>query len=521
MKRPLLISAAVGLVVAVLAFLIAPDPLRLGSAAGGDAGLVDRVRAVVGTDTDGYRALSVAFIDRGQVSAALVGDAPGGSQFEIGSTTKTMTGMLFADMVAEGTVRADETLASALPAVRFADPDTASITLEELASHRSGLPRLAPGYLSMAKSQFAVVRGANPYAGEDVKAVLASAAEVSPGNGRGHVNYSNFGMALLGQALAAKAGKPYDQLVTERLLRPLGMSDTYLVAPGPLSDLPPEPASALPSTPASGPTSESASRTSPSGPADGSTATGHRTEAWSGEGYAPAGIGPRSTAADMAKLVAGALAGTAPGADATRPRFAEDGDGRIGYAWFTDRYGDREITWHNGGTGGFRSYIAFDRSTQQGVVVLSNTDRSVEWIGLKLLGAEPPNGTASASPGLVRISVTIVLLVWAAGSLLLLAFTPTGRDKTWWRSKPDRLRFVTTALSTIAVLSLGYLIGAWLQVPPVLWALATGLSAAGAAGLVLRWRELPTIADGRPRARWALGVGSAAVSILVIVALAG
>ena len=495
MKRPLLISAAVGLVVAVLAFLIAPDPHRLGSAGTGDAALADRVRADPGRRHGGIsgpvRGLRRAWTDLDRPGRR----GPGGPLFEIGSITKAMTGMLLADLVADGTVRADETLASALPAVRFDDPDTASITLEELASHRSGLPRLAPGYLSLVRSQFAAVRGGNPYAGQDVDALLAAAADASPGDGRGHVNYSNFGMALLGQALAAKAGKPYDQLVTERLLRPLGMSDTVIQAPEPRR----------------------------TGRPTGSTATGHRIEAWSGEGYAPAGIGPRSTAADMARLVAGSLAGTAPGSDATRPRFDEDGEGngRIGYAWFTDRYGDREITWHNGATGGFQSYVAFDRSTQQGVVVLGNTDRAVEWIGLRLLGVEPPEGYASASPGLLRIAATFILLVWAAGSLLLLALTPTGRAKTWWRSNPDRLRFVATALSAIAVLILGHLIGAWLQVPPVLWAVAAGLAAAGAAGLVLRWRELPTIADGRPGARWSQAVVSAAVSVLVIVALAG
>ena len=503
MRRPLLIAAAVGLLVAVLAFLIAPHPHRLGSAESGDAELADRVHATLDGDTGGYRGLSVALVDRGRITTTLVGAAPGGPRFEIGSTTKAMTGMLFADMVAAGTVRADETLAQVLPAVRFDDPETASITLAELASHRSGLPRLAPGRLSLARSWFATVRGSSPYAGQDVDAVLNAVAGASPGDGRGQVAYSNFGMAVLGQALAAKAGRPYEQLLTERLLRPLAMSDTDIVP-----STPPE----LLSQPAS----------LPVGPGEGSTATGHRTEAWSGEGYAPAGVGPQSTAADMAKLVAASLAGTAPGADATNPRFAREGDsdGRIGYAWFTNRYGDREITWHNGATGGFSSYMAFDRSTQQGVVVLGNTDRDVEWIGLRLLGAEPPNGAASDSPGLLRIVATSILLVWAASSLVLLALTRTGQEKTLWRSSPDRLRFVTTVLTTMAVLVLAHLIGAWLQVPPVLWALAAGLAAAGAALLVLRWRELPAISDGKPWSRWAQAAISAVVSVLVTVALA-
>lgn len=67
-------------------------------------------------------------------------------------------------------------------------------------------------------------------------------------------------------------------------------------------------------------------------------------------------------------------------------RFDDEGDRRIGYGWFTTRYADREIVWHNGATSGFRAYVGFERATGRGVVVLGNTDKAVEPIGLRLLG---------------------------------------------------------------------------------------------------------------------------------------
>ncbi|MEV6487794.1 serine hydrolase domain-containing protein [Actinoplanes sp. NPDC051633] len=485
MRRPPFIALVAGLAAALLSLLIAPDPPELGNARGGDRALGERVLEMVAGDTGGYRGLSVAFIDRGRVSSALLGDPAGGPLFEIGSVQKTMTGMLLADLSAAGVVDPQDTLGETLPAVKLGDP-TASITLEELASQRSGLPRVSPDRLAFARSLLTNVNGGNPYAGADVGALFDSAAGAEPGDDRGEVGYSNFGMALLGQALAVKAGTTYQQLVTDRILRPLGMSSTY----------------PLPADPA------------PPGLARGTIASGLDAEPWTSAGYAPAGAGPRSTAEDLARLVSATMAGTAPGADAARPRFDGDADGeRIGYAWFTDRYGDRDITWHNGSTGGFRSYVGFDRSTGQGVVVLGNTDRPVEWIGLSLLGAEVPAGLRSASPGLPRIAIGLVLLGYGALALLLLAVV---RKRSIWLPEADRLRVVGSTVSTVAVLLVVHRVGAWLILPPWLWSLAVGGAAAGLAALLLRWRGLPVIADGRPAVRRAGTAVSLAVSAVVL-----
>jgi CubicO group peptidase (beta-lactamase class C family) len=478
------LAALVALIVGALALVVGPDPHRLGATRTGDAELAGRVAAAVGGDVEGYRGLSVAFVERGRITSALLGDDAGGPRFEAGSIAKALTGMLFADLVADGVVRPDDTLGAALPSVRFTDESTASITLEELASQRSGLPRLAPGFLSLMRSSVVGLSGGNPY-GQDVDALLASAREATAGDTRGEIGYSNFGMALLGQVLAERAGTPYPQLVSDRILRPLGMSETHFTPPA-------EPGTA--------------------GLAEGSTAAGLTADPWSGDGYAPAGIGLRSTAPDLAKLVAATLAGTAPGADAARPRFSDDDD-RIGYAWFTDGYAGREVTWHNGKTGGFSSYIAFDRSAQQGVVVLGNTDRSVEWIGLRLLGVEPPAGYQASSPGPARLGATLALLGWAAVALPALA---VGWGRRWWRSAPDRLRAAGTLLSTLALLAFTYRVGTWLTVPPWLWAVAAGSAAGGTVLLALHWRRLPTVADGRPAVRLGGLAISGAISLIVI-----
>ena len=465
--------------------MVAPSPHHLGPGRAGDTDLAGRVAEIVGAEDSGYRGLSVALVDRSGTRTADVGDLAGGRMFEIGSVTKVLTGMLLAELVADGTVQADDTLSELLPDVRFADPRVGAVTLAELAAHRSGLPRLGglgPG--AAFTSGWANVRGANPY-GEDVDELLRQAADARVGSGRGEVRYSNFGMALLGQALAARAGTSYPELVATRILRPLGMSDTVLAG-------------------------------SPAGSAQGSTASGRPVDAWAGAGYAPAGVGPRSSVADLAKLVAAMLEGSAPGAAAATPRW-EAGDGRrIGYAWFTDRSGDREITWHNGGTGGFRSYVGFDRESGEGVVVLGNTTRDVEWIGRRLLGqrAEP----SGAGPGWWMVVVTLGLVLSVVVSLPALALS-RAQDARWWAAAPDRARVASSVLSTTAVALLAHRVGDWLSVPPVVWASAVGAAVAGLVLLGVRWRELPLLASGRPVLRWSGTAASITVSLLLIVAV--
>jgi CubicO group peptidase (beta-lactamase class C family) len=493
-----LIPAVVAIVAAVLAALfIAPAAPALGSGHTGDPELAARTRAVI-DDTDGLRGLAVALIEDGRVRLAGLGRSDNraaagepvnaDTAFEPGSVTKTWTGMLLADMIEAGDVRTTDTLGTLLPGRAFADPAVREITVEELASHRSGLPALAPrDGLGTLGSVTASMRGADPYAGVDRDDVLDAVSRIQLPNSKGTLRYSNFGMAVLGHALAERTGTPYARLVTERVLAPVGMSSTVF-----------RPDGAAP----------------PPTAATGGTAAGRTVDPWTGSGYLPAGIGDWTTARDLATFLAATMDGTAPGSAATTPRFREDDASRIGYAWFTTRYGHREITWHNGATGGFSAYVAYEPATGRGVVVLGNTDRSVDPIGLALLGVTEGPHTAVEGTKPILVGLTLVLLVGALGPAGTL--TVGGRSR-WWPA-PDRLRVVAGVTSAAGSLAVAHALGAWRTVPGLAWTVAFGILAGTVALAAVRWRALPTVAGKRPAGRWAGTVVTAAIGAALVVA---
>ncbi|MGW6376513.1 serine hydrolase domain-containing protein [Rhodococcus sp. NPDC055112] len=290
-------------------------------------------------------------IDSGTHREAHFGSSRDAS-FEIGSITKVMTAMLFADAIDRGEVAERTRLDELLP-VRGSG--VAAVTLGGLAGHRSGLPRLSSRRRDALGAAIAVAARRDPYRA-DLRGLLAQARATVPGP-PGRMGYSNLGGALLGQALAAAAGIGFACLLTERLLAPLGMIDTY-----------------LPVTP----------ENIRSGALIGYDGHGRRAGPWTMNAAAPAG-GVRSTPADMTRFARAVLAGAAPGMPALAPRWDADGDGRIGYAWLTNRVGERTVTWHNGQTGGFASMLALDLDRQRAVLLLSNTAASVDLAALALL----------------------------------------------------------------------------------------------------------------------------------------
>jgi hypothetical protein len=66
--------------------------------------------------------------------------------------------------------------------------------------------------------------------------------------------------------------------------------------------------------------------------------------------------------------------------------------GEIGLGWLITKPSEDEIVWHNGGTGGYRSYIGYDAKTRVGIVVLSNTFTlaGIDDIGMHLLDSHAP-----------------------------------------------------------------------------------------------------------------------------------
>ena len=147
--------------------------------------------------------------------------------FEIGSITKTFTATVLASMVRDGLVALDDPVARHLP---VAPPvNGRPITLEDLATHRSGLPRLPAGMLVQGYT----TQRKNPYASLDDARMRRAIAETKPKRAPGgKVAYSNYGYGLLGYALAQRAGTSYAELRARAHHRPLGLTHTALDTPG-------------------------------------------------------------------------------------------------------------------------------------------------------------------------------------------------------------------------------------------------------------------------------------------------
>jgi CubicO group peptidase (beta-lactamase class C family) len=281
------------------------------------------------------------------------------NDFEIGSISKAVTGLLYADAVAAGVLEPGTRLGTLLD---VGTGDVAGIHLGDLATHRSGLPRLPRGMNPARRTWELWRRGSNPY-GDSVAALLEQARATSLSRPR--FRYSNLGFELLGHAIASAHGTTYQDLLATRITGPLGMRETY--APVEALDLREQ---AL----------------------VGRSRSGRIRAPWTGEALAPAG-GIRASPRDVTKLILGLLEGTAPGVSAMDPVATMAGPARIGAAWMVVPRKQGTLTWHNGRTGGFGSWIGLDRARHTGAVVLAATSRSVDGIGMELLdrvsGASP------------------------------------------------------------------------------------------------------------------------------------
>ncbi|WP_205471626.1 serine hydrolase [Nocardioides sp. SYSU D00038] len=309
------------------------------------------------------RPLVVAVRAGGASRTWVRGDLPDGaaSVFEIGSVTKTWTATLLALLATEGVVGLDDPVAAHLP---VAPPVVGRpITLTDLATHHSGLPRLPAG---LGRGS---VDRREPYAALDDDAVLRAIPATAPTRPPGErFLYSNWGAGLLGRALAHAAGTSYADLVATRITGPLGLDDAWV-------DLPPAAEHRL---------------------APGHGWWGRPAGRWHLAGLAAAG-GVCATATDLLDFLAiHDPAATGPLADAARETARQRHDlgraGGVGLGWLVTR-GDEgpatfrvphDVLWHNGGTGGYRSFAAVVPATGD-AVVLSARARSVDGLGWRLV----------------------------------------------------------------------------------------------------------------------------------------
>ncbi|WP_369053762.1 serine hydrolase domain-containing protein [Kineococcus terrestris] len=491
-RRQRLTGLLTALALTALALALLPRPPALSADATGDPALAEHLRtATADLEVQGAAAATGTRADGGTAAAVGRADArPGreramtaGTPQEIGSVTKSLTGLLLADAVARGEVEPTTTLGEVHPRAGL-PADVAGLTLAELATHSSGLPSLGDG--RTLRALLANLAAGNPYAGQSAADLLDEASSTRRDGGRGDYAYSNLGFGLLGHALAERAGTPYPQLLDERVLRPLGMADTA-VTPDPL----------------------------PAGRAHEVAANGRAVEPWTSVGSGPAGAGAWSTAADLGRLAAAVAAGTAPGQDAVVPRAPTDQERtRTGWGFFTAEVdtGDgtrRTLLLNNGATAGGASSLVVDPATGEWVTVTTPSAAPTQTIALRLLGVKvPPAGPRERWLSL-PVLLTLFLLVLGVGAVLPAALARRARTAA---QVPDRLRVLDAVVTAATFLVVVRLTGAWQTVPPALWVAAVALAGLGAGLQVSRWRALEWPRERRAR-RWAgAGLGFAVVA---------
>ena len=294
----------------------------------------------------------------------------GDTVFEIGSITKVFTSLVLADMVEHHEVELTDPAATYLPSeVQLPQRNGQAITLQDLATHRSGLPRMP--------SNVDPVDPSNPYADYPLQRLYAFLSSYRlPRNIDSRFEYSNLGGALLGHVLERRAGLDYETLVETRVTKPLHMTNTRVAL-----------------------TAEMKSH----------LAVGHAyglepTPNWDLGALVAAG-GLHSTANDLLTFLSAHLGySESPLAKAMASMVD------VPLAWFVESPGGRRIVFHDGSTGGYRCFLGYDPQARTGVVVLSNsgTGASIDDIALHVLNDSVPlRGARDLVPPKARKQVPV------------------------------------------------------------------------------------------------------------------
>lgn len=298
-----------------------------------------------------------AFGESGDPNKAIDADAI----FDVGSITKVFTGVLLAEMAIQGDVELEGPLINYLPSgSKVPQQGERLITLVDLATHSSGLPRLPPNLTSSERFD-----PQDPYAHFNSDQLLKGLADSELSGEIGTTTrYSNFGFELLALALSNAAGATYADLLASRALKPLGLNQTSVWAHE-------QPHPRL--VPGHGEFGDKAPFWSTPLPGDG---------------------GVVSTARDLAAFLQANFDEASPLAksleEARKLRTAGEGGNPHGLGWAVakDKPGV-QYHWHNGGSAGYGSFMALEIQKRRAVVVLSNTSHSslLDRAGIRLLDA--------------------------------------------------------------------------------------------------------------------------------------
>ncbi len=350
----------------------APDETQEAAEVEDDASRIEALAAPL-VEEEWLVGLSVGWVAGGERGTVGFGEVARGrgetpdqdTLFEIGSITKGLMGSALGVMAERGKVDLDTPAGELLSDIDVPAEGEQAVTLRHLATHTSGLPRLPDNLVAPhADDPYA------DYSREDLAAFFEEYdGTAAPGE---QYRYSNLGAGLFGEALAEAAGQPFDRMLRETLFEPLGMVDTAVR----LGD-------------------DQAGRLATG------YAEGDEVPPWTFDALAGAGA-LRSTVSDLLTFIEAHFsaddetiaAGLAKASEAQTQ--IPDGDW-VALGWHVGleaRGGSPGVVWHNGGTGGFHSFLAFDPDREVGVVVLANSMQpTVERLGMAVMdvlrGDEP------------------------------------------------------------------------------------------------------------------------------------
>jgi CubicO group peptidase (beta-lactamase class C family) len=274
------------------------------------------------------------------------------TEFEIGSLTKTLTGIELADLISQGAIKLTDQVSRFFP--ELTNSDAGHITILQLATHTSGLPRI-PDDLTLP-----LYNADDPYRYYDTPRLLAFLARVKikkPSSEFDLRRYSNLGVGLLGLILTKAAHETsYERMIRQTILAPLAMKDTVILLSGPQHSL----------------------------MAKGYNDVAEVVPPWNFTEATDGAGGFRSNIVDMMKylraVIKPPLNSLGKSINSSLEPRANGKSYGIAMTWILRGKGGANEVWHDGATGGYNSFLAFDRKRDVGFVILSNSVNPVQCV---------------------------------------------------------------------------------------------------------------------------------------------
>ncbi len=336
--------------------------------------------------------------------------------YEIGSISKVFTSLLLAEMISEGEMKLDDPIEDYLPNVQVPDYKGIKITFRHLATHNSGLPRL-PDNLKLGEDL------SNPYAHYDEKMLLDFLEKYKllrePGTKH---EYSNLGAGLLGYILTQQSGMTLEEMFDEKVGKRIFADNTKITL------------------------SEEQKEKLALGHSGGDVVPN-----WDFQDALAGGGAFKSTVSEMLSFLFLQLdldENDRTNATELTQELQAEVERKMGLGW---HFYKENIRWHNGGTGGYRSFCGIDLEKNRGVVVLSNSTYSVDDLGLHLLdeseALQKPRAIAKVDPQIYKDYVGKYVLSGIMGMEVTteddkLYFQPFGQPKYRIYPESDTLYFM-------------------------------------------------------------------------------